>query len=96
MYARQAIVTKFHGPTDHKPGRVRATCEAGTYTHEWNHELGVVENHAITARTLARRLGWGDREAHIGFTRDGQYVVVFVDVSAGASGDTTQVCGGAR
>jgi hypothetical protein len=41
---RQAIVTKFLGPTDHRGSRIKATAEAGSITVSWDHGLGVEEN----------------------------------------------------
>lgn len=58
MYARQAIETKFLGPTDHRGPRVKATAAAGSVTVEWDHALGPVDNHAAAARKLATDLGW--------------------------------------
>lgn len=82
MYARQAITTRFCGPTGTRPSRVIARCDAGSLTWEWDDSRGVVENHAAAARELARRLGWygapGALPGHIGATRTG-YVVVFID-----------------
>lgn len=58
MYARQAIATKYLGPTDHRGARIKATCDAKSITFGWNYELGTVENHAHAARMLATDLGW--------------------------------------
>ena len=54
----QAIVTKYHGPTNTRGARVRATAEAGHVTLSWDHALGVTENHAAAARALAEKFGW--------------------------------------
>jgi len=60
---RQAIVTKWLGPTNHKGSRVRASCDAGTLTVSWDHEIGVGDNHRANHRAaalaLAEKLGWG-------------------------------------
>lgn len=51
------ITTKYLGPTDHKPGRVRATAGSGrTLTLSWDHGLDVTENHAAAAAALAGKL----------------------------------------
>ena len=55
---RQAIVTKFHGPTNHRGARVKATADAGSVTVEWNHALCIEANHRAAALALASRYGW--------------------------------------
>ena len=55
---RQAIVTKFMGPTDHRGARVKARCEAGTLTISWDDAQGVEENHSLAAWALANKFGW--------------------------------------
>ena len=54
----QAITTKFLGCTDFRGSRVKATCEAGSITLEWDHALNVEENHRAAAAALATKLGW--------------------------------------
>jgi hypothetical protein len=54
----QAIVTKFHGPTNHKGSRVSATAEAGRIILSWDHALNGSDNHAAAARALADSMGW--------------------------------------
>ena len=55
---RQAITTKYIGPTDHRCSRVKAKCDAGSVTVPWDHDLGVEENHTAAMKELALRLGW--------------------------------------
>jgi hypothetical protein len=51
------IVTRYIGPTDHRPGRIRATSGSGKrLTVPWNHAAGILENHAAAAAALADRL----------------------------------------
>ncbi len=54
----QAIVTKYMGPTDFRGARVKATCDAGTFTMSWDHELNASENHMLAATALANKFGW--------------------------------------
>ena len=61
----QAIVTKFIGPTNFRPARVRATSQAGSITHTWDHSLDVDGNHDLAARTLATRYGWLDHGVYL-------------------------------
>lgn len=59
---RQAIVTKYLGPTNFKPSRVKAIAEAGTLTMSWDHGLrNSAGNHDAAARALAEKLGWTGR-----------------------------------
>ncbi len=58
---RQAIVTKWLGPTNHKGARVRATAQAGTVVVDWDHAEGVDANHSWAALELMRKLGWAGR-----------------------------------
>jgi hypothetical protein len=55
---RQAIVTKFHGPTNHRGARVKATADAGSVTVSWDYALGIAENHLAAAVALANKHGW--------------------------------------
>lgn len=55
----QAIQTKFLGPTNHRGARVKATADAGSITIEWDHRLGIAENHRAAAVALADRFNWG-------------------------------------
>lgn len=54
----QAISTKYLGPTNHRGGRVKAKCQAGSVTVEWDHARGIEENHDAACRALLIKLGW--------------------------------------
>ena len=54
----QAIITKYHGPTNVKGSHVSATAEAGRVTLSWNHALNTDDNHAAAARALRDKFGW--------------------------------------
>lgn len=56
--ATQAIETHYLGPTNNRPGRVVARCDAGRYVHAWDYDLGASDNHGAAALMLAARLGW--------------------------------------
>ncbi len=56
---RQAILTRYLGPTNHRGARVIATAGGGLkLTLSWNHALNEQRNHQAAARTLADRLQW--------------------------------------
>jgi hypothetical protein len=54
----QAIVTKYHGPTNVRGSRISARADAGRVIVSWDYGLNVGENHAAAARALIERLGW--------------------------------------
>lgn len=56
---RQAIRTKYLGPTNHRSARVVAKAWAGSHTTPWDYALGVECNHARAAKALADKLQWG-------------------------------------
>lgn len=58
---RQAIVTKYHGPTNSNGSRIRAKCSAGSLTIPYDHALNIDQLHARAAQALADKLGWGGR-----------------------------------
>lgn len=64
---RQAIVTKYLGPTNYKCARIKAFADAGSVTVNWDYALNVEDNHWRAALTLAAKFNWGDtRNAWIG------------------------------
>ena len=74
---RQAIVTKFLGPTDRRGSRIKASAWAGSMTIDKDHSLNVEQGHAKAARALAEKLGWCG-VIHQGGMPDGDgYVFVF-------------------
>lgn len=54
----QAIITKYVGPTDTKPGRIIAKCAAARHVHNWDYALSVDQNHDAAAKALAEKLEW--------------------------------------
>jgi hypothetical protein len=55
---RQAIVTKYLGPTNHRGGRVKATADYGSAIVEWNHELNSFENHQAAVEAFCNKFGF--------------------------------------
>lgn len=79
---RQAISTRYVGPTNYRGARVIATAGGGLrLTLSWDYALNQQRNHQAAARALADRLqwGWGPHWAG-GGTKDGY---CFVDSSDG-------------
>lgn len=74
----QAIVTKYIGPTNNRGSRVKASCDAGSVTISWDHELDTAGNHRQAALALAAKLDWvGDWR---GGSVDAGYVYVLVNL----------------
>lgn len=61
----QAILTTYHGLTDHTESRIVARCDARRKTFPYDHALDLAENHACAAKMLAQSLGWLDRGARL-------------------------------
>lgn len=72
---RQAITTKYLGPSNVKGSRIKASCQAGSLTLHWDDALNSEQNHITAARALADRLGW-DGEWSGGFDQDERGVFV--------------------
>ncbi len=74
---RQAIETKYIGPTNTKGSRVKATCCARSKTFGWQSELNSEENHQAAALKLQVILDWAEHNSIIGGQlKDGRYVWV--------------------
>lgn len=77
----QTIQTKFIGPTNTRPDRVKASCDVSNITVSWDYGLNSDENHMAAADQLRVKLGWNQKcysEMVGGHTR---YGMVFVFVS---------------
>lgn len=71
---RQAIITKYIGPTNYRGSRVKASASAGSVTLEWDNALNSDGNHAAAAQALCDKYGWTGEYA-MGGTETG-YVFV--------------------
>lgn len=100
---RQAIVTKYYGPTNTRGSRFKATCEAGSVYMPYNHALNAENNHIAAARKLSEKMGW-NTDYHgalvAGILPDGSYVHVemprAVHVMHDALGNLLQLMAGNR
>lgn len=54
----QAIVTRYHGPTNHKGSRISARADAGRIMVPYDYALNVEDNHKAAAQALVERFGW--------------------------------------
>jgi hypothetical protein len=55
---RQAITTKYVGPTNTRGSRVKASCDAQSRIYGWDDALNVDQNHTMAALRLMRELEW--------------------------------------
>lgn len=63
---RQAIETKFIGPTDKHWQRIRVKCSAKTVFLNWDDNLDVEGNHLQAANLVFNGLGWNrDNKSHL-------------------------------
>ena len=81
----QAINTKYLSATNTRGSRIKATCQAGSVTIGYPHELSGMACHAAAAKALVEKLGWG--HAHYGDLMggglpSGDYVFVFNNESS--------------
>ncbi|MGZ8888002.1 MAG: hypothetical protein ACXW1D_00420 [Halobacteriota archaeon] len=78
----QAIHTKYFGPTNSKGSRIKATCDAGSVTIPYPHELSGMDCYKAAADALVKKLGWTDAYygelVGGGLPNNGGYVFVFV------------------
>ena len=56
-----AIVTKYHGPTNHRGARVSANCAGSRMFVPWDHALNIEENHVAAALAMIARMDWQGR-----------------------------------
>lgn len=82
----QAIRTKYIGPTNTRPARVKAECERGNLTVEWAQGLGVDSNHRRAAQMLLTKFSAEDVKEYGGVEADHHWGEL-------VSGQLTDGCG---
>lgn len=55
---RQAITTKYHGPSNVRGARISATAQAGRIYMPYQHQYNPETNHLLAAQRLAEKLNW--------------------------------------
>lgn len=58
MNIRQAIRTRYHGPTNSKGSRISAKCAARTLFLSYDDALNSEENHAAACAALVKKMEW--------------------------------------
>lgn len=74
---RQAITTKYCGPTNTRGARIKASAQAGSVFSTWDDALGADDNHVAAAKAFALRWGW-KWDLQTGVLPNGDYVHMFV------------------
>lgn len=82
MYIRQAITTKFLGPTNFRGSRIKASAAAGSITIDKPYALNVEQGHAFAASKLAEKFGWHGTWFGGGMPSEDGYVFVLADGEA--------------
>lgn len=80
----QAIITKYHGPTNTKGSRISAKCDAGSVMISYPHELSGIDVYEAAARALIKKLHWTTADGFPelvggGLPNNGGYVFVFAN-----------------
>lgn len=78
---RQAIETRFLGPTNHRGARIVAKCQAGRIVIPYSYEHSCEECHRGAAMALASKLGWSGSLIGGGSADGKGYVFVFSEGS---------------
>jgi hypothetical protein len=80
MGHRQAIETKYLGPTNTRGSRIKASCQAGSITLDYDDALDSDDNHDFAAIALLKKLGWTGHLESGGNARGDGNVYVICDI----------------
>lgn len=81
MDIRQAITTKYLGPTNCRGSRIKARAAAGSVTIDYPHALNHDKAHAFAASKLAERYGWHGQWFGGGLPSEDGYCFVSTDTA---------------
>lgn len=76
---RQAIVTKYRGPTNSRGSRIIASADAGRIVVPLNYSKSTAENHAAAAAALCAKFGWQGELVQGGMPDGKGYVFTFTE-----------------
>ncbi len=71
---RQAIQTKYFGPTNFRGARIKAECSAGSIIIGWDYSKDVEGNHEAALCALRMKLDWCKHAFQGGQLKDSTYV----------------------
>jgi hypothetical protein len=77
---RQAIMTKYLGPTNYRGSRVKASAQDGSIIVNWDYASSTEANHKKALQALLNRLGWNQRKGGkwiMGSLPNGQTVHIY-------------------
>jgi hypothetical protein len=77
----QAIITKYLPWTNTRGSRIKASCQAGSITIDYPHELSGMDAHAKAAYALLAKMHWGYKLVG-GQLPNHDYVFVMVDTAS--------------
>ena len=60
----QAIITKYLPATNHRPARIKASCQRGSRIVSWDYAFDVEGNHRLAANKLLGRFMSEDVKTH--------------------------------
>lgn len=75
---KQAIVTKYVGPTNSRGSRIIAKAFSGSLTVSYDDGLNPDENHARAAEAFAKKMNWAGTLAGGGMPSGDGYCFVFI------------------
>lgn len=81
---RQAIVTRYIGPTNFRGSRIIATADAGKITVSYDPACNPNDNHRAAMLTFCKKFGWEGRNYHPGGLPNGATVWVHFTQEGGA------------
>lgn len=76
---RQAIVTKYRGPTNSRGSRIIASADAGRIVVPLDYSKSTAENHAAAAAALCAKFGWQGELVQGGMPDGKGYVFAFTE-----------------
>lgn len=71
---RQAIITKYLGPTNSRQSRIKASCDAGSITVAYDSSRSPSDNHKDAIDSLRLKLDWPGKW-HYGWIGDSMVAV---------------------
>ena len=88
----KAIITRYHGPTDHRGARISATTEgAGRVYEDYDHALDGEKLHFEAVKKLCKQLDWHGIFVAGGTPDERGYAWVFVEHASGYMPDQFKV-----
>ena len=78
----QVIHCTYHGPTNTRGSRIKATCDTASVTISYPHELSGLAVYRAAAEALTKKLGWTDPLVGGSLPKNNGYVFVLLNSAA--------------